>query len=52
MCRRLEWARAHRQWSEIDWRSVLFSDEKKLLPVNAHLFFLVLYRKTTKGNDN
>ena len=36
MRRRLEWARAHRHWSESDWRRVLFSDKTKLLLVNAH----------------
>jgi len=36
MRRRLELARAHRHWSESDWRRVLFSDETKLLLVNAH----------------
>ena len=36
MRRRLEWARAHRHWSKSDWRRVLFSDETKLLLVNAH----------------
>ena len=35
MRRRLAWARAHRYWTMTDWRRVLFSDETKLLCVNA-----------------
>lgn len=30
MRRRLEWAREHRDWTEGDWRRVIFSDETKI----------------------
>ena len=34
--RRLEWARAHRNWTVSDWERVIFSDETKLLCVNPN----------------
>lgn len=33
--RRLQWARDHRHWTVSDWQNVVFSDETKLLRINA-----------------
>jgi len=33
--RRLQWTRDHRHWTVSDWQNVIFSDETKLLRINA-----------------